>query len=217
MLLFLFLSPARPLRQLPPLPSGRPAAQLLLPSGGHDGAAVHRLRWAPVRPRGEGLPVRCPAGPPGARLGHEVPGLQRPEAARLLPHLGWQVWRRLPGVSWWVVFTCLGRVYTCEGERIAQWLELLKLQTTRLQVQIPCLFVLWREVSASCCCFLLSGDPLRFHAHFIAVCLDLDESLPLSDVLTVARLGSNVKKTVLLCSPAEEEVLYTSLQWSGMI
>ncbi|XP_046907887.1 tRNA-splicing endonuclease subunit Sen34 [Hypomesus transpacificus] len=61
------------------------------------------------------------------------------------------------------------------------------------------------------------GDPLRFHAHFIAVCLDLDESLPLSDVLTVARLGSNVKKTVLLCSPAEEEVLYTSLQWSGMI
>ncbi|XP_062328685.1 tRNA-splicing endonuclease subunit Sen34 isoform X1 [Osmerus eperlanus] len=61
------------------------------------------------------------------------------------------------------------------------------------------------------------GDPLCFHAHFIAVCLDLDECLPVSDVLTVARLGSNVKKTVLLCSPAEEEVLYTSLQWSGMI
>uniref|UniRef100_A0A3Q1HH14 tRNA-splicing endonuclease subunit Sen34 n=1 Tax=Acanthochromis polyacanthus TaxID=80966 RepID=A0A3Q1HH14_9TELE len=45
------------------------------------------------------------------------------------------------------------------------------------------------------------GDPLRFHAHFIAVCLMLDESVCLLDVLAVARLGSNVKKTVLLCSP----------------
>lgn len=62
-----------------------------------------------------------------------------------------------------------------------------------------------------------SGDPLRFHAHFIAVCLTLDESVCLLDVLTVARLGSNVKKTVLLCSPAPDgPVSYTSLQWSGM-
>ncbi|XP_034021351.1 tRNA-splicing endonuclease subunit Sen34 [Thalassophryne amazonica] len=62
------------------------------------------------------------------------------------------------------------------------------------------------------------GDPLRFHAHFIAVCLTLDESVPLLDVLAVARLGSNVKKTVLLCSPLEDgSVTYTSLQWSGMV
>ncbi|PWA26165.1 hypothetical protein CCH79_00019753 [Gambusia affinis] len=61
------------------------------------------------------------------------------------------------------------------------------------------------------------GDPLRFHAHFIAVCLALDESVCLLDVLCVARLGSNVKKTVLLCSPAPDgPVRYTSLQWSGM-
>uniref|UniRef100_A0A3B5A7U9 tRNA-splicing endonuclease subunit Sen34 n=1 Tax=Stegastes partitus TaxID=144197 RepID=A0A3B5A7U9_9TELE len=61
------------------------------------------------------------------------------------------------------------------------------------------------------------GDPLRFHAHFIAVCLALDESICLLDVLAVARLGSNVKKTVLLCSPAPDGgVRYTSLQWSGM-
>ncbi|XP_054884398.1 tRNA-splicing endonuclease subunit Sen34 isoform X2 [Poeciliopsis prolifica] len=62
------------------------------------------------------------------------------------------------------------------------------------------------------------GDPLRFHAHFIAVCLALDESVCLLDVLCVARLGSNVKKTVLLCSPAPDgSVRYTSLQWSGMV
>lgn len=62
------------------------------------------------------------------------------------------------------------------------------------------------------------GDPLRFHAHFIAVCLPADESIPLLDILAVARLGSNVKKTVLLCSPeADGSVMYTSLQWSGMV
>ncbi|KAM4743110.1 tRNA-splicing endonuclease subunit Sen34 isoform 1-T2 [Anableps anableps] len=62
------------------------------------------------------------------------------------------------------------------------------------------------------------GDPLRFHAHFIAVCLTLDESICMLDVLSVARLGSNVKKTVLLCSPAPDNLVhYTSLQWSGMV
>ncbi|CAN9511248.1 unnamed protein product [Ophioblennius macclurei] len=62
------------------------------------------------------------------------------------------------------------------------------------------------------------GDPLRFHAHFIAVCVGLDESLSLLDVLSVARLGSNVKKTVLLCSPGPNgDIIYTSLQWSGMV
>ncbi|XP_074484744.1 tRNA-splicing endonuclease subunit Sen34-like [Sebastes fasciatus] len=62
------------------------------------------------------------------------------------------------------------------------------------------------------------GDPLRFHAHFIGVCLSVDQSVCLLDVLAVARLGSNVKKTVLLCSPGTDgRVLYTSLQWSGMV
>uniref|UniRef100_A0A3Q1J255 tRNA-splicing endonuclease subunit Sen34 n=1 Tax=Anabas testudineus TaxID=64144 RepID=A0A3Q1J255_ANATE len=62
------------------------------------------------------------------------------------------------------------------------------------------------------------GDPLRFHAHFIAVCLSLNESVCLLDILAVARLGSSVKKTVLLCSPGTDgAVAYTSLQWSGMV
>lgn len=52
----------------------------------------------------------------------------------------------------------------------------------------------------------------------------MNEQSPLSDILTIARLGSNVKKTVLLCSPQEAgdgaddvTVVYSSLQWSGMI
>uniref|UniRef100_A0A1A8LPH7 tRNA-splicing endonuclease subunit Sen34 n=3 Tax=Nothobranchius TaxID=28779 RepID=A0A1A8LPH7_9TELE len=62
------------------------------------------------------------------------------------------------------------------------------------------------------------GDPLRFHAHFIAICLSLDESVSLLDILAAARLGCNVKKTVLLCSPAPNgPVHYTSVQWSGMV
>lgn len=73
------------------------------------------------------------------------------------------------------------------------------------------------------CNYFILGDPLRFHAHFIAVCISMHEAMFLCDILAIARLGSNVKKTVLLCSPDEghedgsREVVYTSLQWSGMI
>nr|XP_056719056.1 tRNA-splicing endonuclease subunit Sen34 [Euleptes europaea] len=61
------------------------------------------------------------------------------------------------------------------------------------------------------------GDPMRFHAHYIALCVPRDAPLSLCDIISVGRLGTNVKKTVLLCSVDEEgTVAYTSLQWSGM-
>ncbi|XP_018425800.1 PREDICTED: tRNA-splicing endonuclease subunit Sen34 [Nanorana parkeri] len=61
------------------------------------------------------------------------------------------------------------------------------------------------------------GDPMRFHAHYIAICFPQDEEIALSDIITAGRLGTNVKKTVLLCSSNQEGlVTYTSLQWSGM-
>ncbi|XP_040181617.1 tRNA-splicing endonuclease subunit Sen34 isoform X2 [Rana temporaria] len=61
------------------------------------------------------------------------------------------------------------------------------------------------------------GDPMRFHAHYIAICFPQDEEIPLRDIITAGRLGTNVKKTVLLCSSNEEGlVTYTSLQWSGL-
>ncbi|XP_072102250.1 tRNA-splicing endonuclease subunit Sen34 [Mobula birostris] len=61
------------------------------------------------------------------------------------------------------------------------------------------------------------GDPLRFHAHYIALCVPYGQQLPLQETVTAGRLGSNVKKTVLLCSVAEGgQVVYTSLRWSGI-
>ncbi|KAM4015214.1 tRNA-splicing endonuclease subunit Sen34 isoform 2-T2 [Anomaloglossus baeobatrachus] len=61
------------------------------------------------------------------------------------------------------------------------------------------------------------GDPMRFHAHYIAICLPEDEDIALSDIITAGRLGTNVKKTVLLCSANHEgRVTYTSLQWAGL-
>uniref|UniRef100_A0AAV2J5U4 tRNA-splicing endonuclease subunit SEN34 n=1 Tax=Knipowitschia caucasica TaxID=637954 RepID=A0AAV2J5U4_KNICA len=61
------------------------------------------------------------------------------------------------------------------------------------------------------------GDPLRFHAHFMAVCVQQGEPLSLRDVLSWIRLSSNVKKTLLLCSQCPEGgILYSSLQWSSM-
>ncbi|XP_075461486.1 tRNA-splicing endonuclease subunit Sen34 isoform X1 [Ascaphus truei] len=60
------------------------------------------------------------------------------------------------------------------------------------------------------------GDPMRFHAHYIAICFPYNEEIPLSDIIIAGRLGTNVKKTVLLCSTNEGTVTYTSLQWSGL-
>nr|XP_033817096.1 tRNA-splicing endonuclease subunit Sen34 [Geotrypetes seraphini]XP_033817097.1 tRNA-splicing endonuclease subunit Sen34 [Geotrypetes seraphini]XP_033817098.1 tRNA-splicing endonuclease subunit Sen34 [Geotrypetes seraphini] len=61
------------------------------------------------------------------------------------------------------------------------------------------------------------GDPMRFHAHYIALCTVPDETLQLCDIVAAGRLGSNVKKTVLLCSAKQDgTVTYMSLQWAGL-
>ncbi|XP_028929577.1 tRNA-splicing endonuclease subunit Sen34 [Ornithorhynchus anatinus] len=61
------------------------------------------------------------------------------------------------------------------------------------------------------------GDPLRFHAHFVALCWQPEEPLPLRDLVSAGRLGTNVRKTVLLCSARPDgSVCYTSLEWAGL-
>ncbi|XP_056652654.1 LOW QUALITY PROTEIN: tRNA-splicing endonuclease subunit Sen34 [Monodelphis domestica] len=61
------------------------------------------------------------------------------------------------------------------------------------------------------------GDPLRFHAHFVAQCCTPGDPLPLPDLVSAGRLGTNVRKTLLLCSPLPDgSVAYTSLQWAGL-
>ena len=122
-------------------------------------------------------------------------------------HIRYQVFRDLRGRGFYL--TSAGKfggdflVYPgqcADGFQVVSWSSLLAVGTCSLSFMSP------------------SGDPLRFHAHFIAICVGADEPVCVLDVLAVARLGSNVKKTVLLCSPAPEGgVMYTSLQWSGMV
>ncbi|KAM6224453.1 tRNA-splicing endonuclease subunit Sen34 isoform 2-T2 [Rhynchocyon petersi] len=61
------------------------------------------------------------------------------------------------------------------------------------------------------------GDPLRFHAHYIAQCWAADDDIPLQDLVSAGRLGTSVRKTLLLCSPQPDgKVVYTSLQWASL-
>ncbi|NWX52721.1 SEN34 endonuclease, partial [Steatornis caripensis] len=55
------------------------------------------------------------------------------------------------------------------------------------------------------------GPPERFHAAAVALCPAPGAELALSALVAAARLGTHVRKTLLLCAtPA-----YTSLQWRG--
>ncbi|XP_007955122.1 tRNA-splicing endonuclease subunit Sen34 [Orycteropus afer afer] len=61
------------------------------------------------------------------------------------------------------------------------------------------------------------GDPLRFHAHYIAQCWAAADPIPLQDLVSAGRLGTSVRKTLLLCSPQPDgKVAYTSLQWASL-
>ncbi|KAL1768619.1 tRNA-splicing endonuclease subunit Sen34 [Sigmodon hispidus] len=61
------------------------------------------------------------------------------------------------------------------------------------------------------------GDPLRFHTHYIAQCWVADDPIPLQDLVSAGRLGTSVRKTLLLCSPQPDgKVVYTSLQWASL-
>ncbi|XP_005414909.1 PREDICTED: tRNA-splicing endonuclease subunit Sen34 [Chinchilla lanigera] len=61
------------------------------------------------------------------------------------------------------------------------------------------------------------GDPLRFHAHYIAQCWAPEDPIPLQDLISAGRLGTSVRKTLLLCSPQPDgKVVYTSLQWASL-
>ncbi|GAB1291483.1 tRNA-splicing endonuclease subunit Sen34 [Apodemus speciosus] len=61
------------------------------------------------------------------------------------------------------------------------------------------------------------SDPLRFHAHYIAQCWSAEDPIPLQDLVSAGRLGTSVRKTLLLCSPQPDgKVVYTSLQWASL-
>ena len=62
------------------------------------------------------------------------------------------------------------------------------------------------------------GEPARFHSFYIAVCRPSCQSFTPLDLITLGRLGANVKKTVVLCSVDEDtdQMCYISLQWTGL-
>jgi tRNA-splicing endonuclease subunit Sen34 len=67
------------------------------------------------------------------------------------------------------------------------------------------------------------GDPLRFHAHFLASAYEFDEEIPLLDLIGGGRLGTAVKKGFLIGGEdldAEAEsgrkMRTFCIEWSGM-
>jgi tRNA-splicing endonuclease subunit Sen34 len=63
---------------------------------------------------------------------------------------------------------------------------------------------------------IISGDPVKFHAHFMVVCVQCDNQLSSLELMSYARLGSTARKTFVIASklPNKEEMLYYSFQWA---
>ncbi|XP_046673420.1 tRNA-splicing endonuclease subunit Sen34 [Homalodisca vitripennis] len=60
------------------------------------------------------------------------------------------------------------------------------------------------------------GDPVKFHAQFLVVCKDYNETFSTVDFISYARLGSISRKTfVIATKPSDSEnVVYQSIQWA---
>ena len=60
------------------------------------------------------------------------------------------------------------------------------------------------------------GDPLRYHSKFIVVVMDTKENMTSQQLMVYGRLGSSVKKTVVLGSVNEkDDVQYISVSWKN--
>ncbi|XP_021939720.1 tRNA-splicing endonuclease subunit Sen34 [Zootermopsis nevadensis] len=64
---------------------------------------------------------------------------------------------------------------------------------------------------------LYPGDPVKFHAQFLVICIDRNEALSATDLVALGRLGTSVRKTVILSSLLDDgnSVMYQSLQWNA--
>lgn len=61
------------------------------------------------------------------------------------------------------------------------------------------------------------GDPMRYHSFYIVIIIPWGKKVTPFDIISAGRLGSTVKKTALLCSVSDtNEVVYTSVKWSGI-
>lgn len=67
------------------------------------------------------------------------------------------------------------------------------------------------------------GDPLRFHAHFLANAYEFDEEISLLDLIGGGRLSTGVKKSFLIGgedpeadSESGRKMRTFSIEWGGM-
>ncbi|KAK1596259.1 tRNA intron endonuclease [Colletotrichum navitas] len=66
------------------------------------------------------------------------------------------------------------------------------------------------------------GDPLRYHAHFLATNYDCDENIPMLDIVGSGRLGTSVKKGFLFggevpdLGGSSRQVRTFCVEWAGM-
>ncbi|KAK1673706.1 tRNA intron endonuclease [Colletotrichum godetiae] len=66
------------------------------------------------------------------------------------------------------------------------------------------------------------GDPLRYHAHFLAINYDWDEKIPMLDIVGSGRLGTSVKKGFLFGGEVPDmnsdakQVRAFCVEWAGM-
>uniref|UniRef100_A0A1B6M6M6 tRNA-splicing endonuclease subunit Sen34 n=1 Tax=Graphocephala atropunctata TaxID=36148 RepID=A0A1B6M6M6_9HEMI len=60
------------------------------------------------------------------------------------------------------------------------------------------------------------GDPVKFHAQFLVVCKEYNESFSSVDFISYARLGSISRKTFVIATKPmnSEDILYQSIQWA---
>lgn len=58
------------------------------------------------------------------------------------------------------------------------------------------------------------GDPAKFHAQLIIVCLEMSTELTAADVVSYCRVGSSSRKTLVMATLNEDScVIYQSLSW----
>lgn len=89
-----------PDRVLPAEPPWDPWPKLFFPELGAGSPDQHGPGRAKLLPRGPSIPAGQSASGTAGRATEwpQVPGIQRPEGAGLLPDVSWEVWRRLPGL-----------------------------------------------------------------------------------------------------------------------
>ncbi|KAL1464577.1 hypothetical protein WDU94_004209 [Cyamophila willieti] len=62
------------------------------------------------------------------------------------------------------------------------------------------------------------GDPSKFHAQFIVICKDQKDTFQASELAMYSRIGTNVKKTVVIAScDTAGQVIYQSLSWADLV